>query len=467
MLPEMDAVHDQFQQQARQRLVESITERRYRHWFDGKAQLSAAENELLVLVGNPYLLTWIQKQFSEPLGAVARDLIGPGARVRLEVRPTAGTEATRPAPARIATQKSVPRTLRPAQARHPQKARQYADLRQFVGGPCNELALAAAAQVAGNPGQKYNPLYLYGGVGNGKTHLLEGIYRRVRREFPALQTLLLTAENFANYFTQALTERTLPSFRQRFRNIDVLLVDDADFFDGKRVIQEEFLHTLKKLEREVRQIVVTADRHPRLLTKSSDELVTRFLSGLVCRIEPPDSATRRKILQQQAQVLRLPVDDVALDFVAERFVNNVREMSGALNCLHTCHVMTGKRIGVAVARTVLSRLERDCLRIVRIPDVELAVCKLFGLTPDQIKSSSRERSLTQPRMLAMYLARRLTQSAYSEIGRYFGGRNHATVMSAERKIARLIDESGCIRVAAESWPVHDVVSTLEQQILAG
>jgi chromosomal replication initiator protein len=466
MLPEKDRDHDCFQQQARRRLADAITERRYRHWFEGKTHLSAAGDELLVHVGNPYLLTWIQKQFSEPLHAVARELIGPGARVRLEARPS-DCSATAAAPARVPTQKSVSRSLRPASTRPPKKTRLYADLRQFVGGPCNELALAAAAQVAENPGQKYNPLYLYGGVGNGKTHLLEGIYRRVRKGFPALQTLLLSAENFANYFTQALTERTLPSFRQRFRNIDVLLIDDADFFDGKRVIQEEFLHTLKKLEREVRQVVVTADRHPRLLTKSSDELVTRFLSGLVCRIEPPDAPTRKMILKQQAQVLRLPADDETLEFVADRFVNNVREMLGALNCLQTYQVMTGKVIGVAAARTVLSRLERDCLRIVRIPDVEQAVCKLFGLTPDQIKSSSRERCLTQPRMLAMYLARRLTQSAYSEIGRYFGGRNHATVMSAERKIARLIDESGCLRVAAESWPVHDLVSTLEQQILAG
>jgi chromosomal replication initiator protein len=467
MLPDLDRVHDRFQQQVRQRLVESITERRYRHWFDGKAQFRAAGNELLIHVGNPYLLTWIQKQFSIPLGAVARELMGSGARVRLEVVPATSGDSTTPAPVRSPTQKSVPRSLPPAAARSPQKTRQYADLRQFVGGPCNELALAAAAQVTGNPGEKYNPLYLYGGVGNGKTHLLEGIYRRVRKDFPALQVLLLTAENFANYFTQALTERTLPGFRQRFRNIDVLLVDDVDFFDGKRVIQEEFLHTLKKLEREVRQIVVTADRHPRLLTRSGDELVTRYVSGLVCRIDPPDLSTRRKILRQQAQVLRLLVDEDALDFVADRFVNNVREMSGALHCLQTYQVMTGKRIGVAAARTVLSRLERDCLRIVRIPDIESAVCRLFGLTPEQIKSSCRERSLTQPRMLAMYLARRLTQSAYSEIGRYFGGRNHATVMSAERKIARLIDESGCIRVAAESWPVHDVVATLEQQILAG
>jgi chromosomal replication initiator protein len=459
--------HDSCPQDVRRLLIDRITERRFRHWFEGKSQIAAVGDELVVSVGNPYLLNWVQKQFAAALADVARARLGPAARVRWEVRDAPAAEALTLPPGRPPTQKSVPRTVRRADTPPAPRARHYADLRQFVSGSCNDLALAAALQVAEAPGSRYNPLYVHGSVGNGKTHLLEGIYRRIRKEFPALQAVLLTAENFANYFTQALSERTLPSFRQRFRNVDVLLVDDIDFFDGKRVIQEEFLHTVTKLEREGRQLVVTADRHPRLLTRSSDELVTRLLSGLVCRIEPPDLATRRGILRQQAQTLRLPVDGDALDYVADRFLNNVRELAGAVNCLHTCHVMTGKRIGVSAARSVLTSLERDCVRIVRIADVETAVCKLFGLSPEQLKSASRERSLTRPRMLAMYLSRRMTQSAYSEIGRYFGGRNHATVMSAERKIAGLIDAAGNVRVAAESWPVTDVVRTLEQQILAG
>ena len=156
--------------------------------------------------------------------------------------------------------------------------------------------------------------------------------------------------------------------------------------------------------------------------------------------------------------MKLAADDAVLRFIADRFVNNVRELEGALNCLQTLSSMTGKRISVTSARRVLSGLERDCLRIVRIADVEAAVCKLFRVSSDELKSACRTRSVTQPRMLAMYLARRLTQSAYSEIGEYFGGRNHATVMSAERKITRLIEEGECIRVASESWPMHDLVA---------
>lgn len=465
MPPVTDVDRAGLAQEARRILIEALEERRYLHWFEGKTRFHADGDELIVNVANPYLLNWIQKQFREALGEAALQLLGKGARLRFEVDATIAADGARPA--KSPTQTSVYRkTSRPG-GTGKAAARQYADLRSFVAGRCNELAHLAAVQVAEAPGARYTPLYLYGGVGNGKTHLLEGIYRRIRKDYPALQVLLLTGENFGNYFSQALSERTLPSFRQKFRNVDVLLLDDADFLDGKRAFQEEFLNTIKKLEREDRQIVVTADRHPRLLTRSSDELVSRFLSGLVCRIEAPDSDTRLTIVRQQAAAMKLDVDDAVLKFVADRFVNNVRELEGALNCLQTLHVMTGKRISVASARRILSGLERDCLRIVRIADVEAAVCKLFRVSSDELKSACRTRTVTQPRMLAMYLARRLTQSAYSEIGEYFGGRNHATVMSAERKISRLVEEGECVRVASESWPMHDLVASLEQQILAG
>ncbi|REJ96789.1 MAG: chromosomal replication initiator protein DnaA [Planctomycetota bacterium] len=465
MPPVTDVDRAGLAQEARRILIEALEERRYLHWFEGKTRFHADGDELIVNVANPYLLNWIQKQFREALGEAALQLLGKGARLRFEVDATIAADGARPA--KSPTQTSVYRkTSRPG-GTSKAAARQYADLRSFVAGRCNELAHLAAIQVAEAPGARYTPLYLYGGVGNGKTHLLEGIYRRIRKDYPALQVLLLTGENFGNYFSQALSERTLPSFRQKFRNVDVLLLDDADFLDGKRAFQEEFLNTIKKLEREDRQIVVTADRHPRLLTRSSDELVSRLLSGLVCRIEAPDSDTRLTIVRQQAAAMKLDVDDAVLKFVADRFVNNVRELEGALNCLQTLHVMTGKRISVASARRILSGLERDCLRIVRIADVEAAVCKLFRVSSDELKSACRTRTVTQPRMLAMYLARRLTQSAYSEIGEYFGGRNHATVMSAERKISRLVEEGECVRVASESWPMHDLVASLEQQILAG
>ena len=191
---------------------------------------------------------------------------------------------------------SASKPLSPAQP----AGRRFADLADFVKGPCNELALTAALQICEQPGSRYNPLVLYGGVGTGKTHLLEASYRRLRAGHPALRVMFLSAEGFANHFTQALRDRSLPSFRQRFRSVDVLIIDDVDFLDGKRVIQEEFLHTVKQLESHDRQIVLSADRHPRLLTRLSEELVTRFISGIVCRMESPDLETRRAIVARKA-----------------------------------------------------------------------------------------------------------------------------------------------------------------------
>ena len=234
--------------------------------------------------------------------------------------------------------------------------RRFADLADFVKGPGNELAMTAALQICEQPGSRYNPLVLYGGVGTGKTHLLEATYRRLRARHPALHVLFLSAEGFANHFTQALRDRSLPSFRQRFRSVDVLVIDDVDFLDGKRVIQEEFLHTIKQLESHERQIVLSADRHPRLLTKLSEELVTRFISGIVCRMESPDLETRRTIVARKAARLTTRVSDEALELVAQRFRTSVRELEGALNCLETYGLMTGKQVGLSAARHVLADL---------------------------------------------------------------------------------------------------------------
>jgi chromosomal replication initiator protein len=444
-----------------------VDERAWQHWFQGKTRLETDADALCVTVGNPYLLTWIQKRFQPVLRELACQHIGPEARLRFIVDAAVVTDCAATKRPRAATQKSVARTLPPPGSRSASRRRVYADLRDFVAGECNELAFAAAQQVAADPSGQYNPLYIHAGVGSGKTHLLEGIYQKLRNEQPHLQVLLLTAENFGNYFSCALREKTLPSFRQRFRNVDVLLVDDVDFFDGKRGFQEEFLHTFRKLEGDGRQMIVTASCHPRLLTKTSDELISRYLAGLVCRVELPDLDTRRSVLRQRAVRLQLPLDDKAVEFIVERFTGSLRELLGAANCLHTWHRMSGRRVTAGAARDVLARLERDCIRIVRISDIDDAVCRLFGVTSDRLKSAARSRDLTQPRMLAMYLARRLTRAPYSEIGAYFGGRNHATVISAERKITRLLDAQACICVSNEEWPLAELVTTIQQQVLAG
>jgi chromosomal replication initiator protein len=349
---------------------------------------------------------------------------------------------------------------------HRPAGRRFADLTDFVTGQANQLAFAAALQVCEQPGG-YNPLVLHGGVGIGKTHLLEGMYRRMRVLHPSFRVMFLSAESFANYFTQALRDRTLASFRQRFRGVDVLMIDDVDFLDGKRVIQEEFLHTIKQLESHGRQIALTADRHPRLLTRLSEELVTRFMSGIVCRLEVPDEMMRRTIAARKAARLTAKITDEAIEFVVQRFALSVRELEGALNFLETYGLMTGKTISLATARTVLADLDRDCARIVRVAEVEQAVCRLFSIAPGELRSSRRNRTVSQPRMLAMYLARKMTQAAYTEIGEHFGGRNHSTVMSAEKRVRSLLEADATVKAGTQEWKLGDLLASLEQQLQTG
>ncbi|TWU06599.1 Chromosomal replication initiator protein DnaA [Symmachiella macrocystis] len=451
-------------------LATAVGDHAYQQWFSDKTSLTVQDDEITIGVASPFLADWFQKKYRSTVRQAAQSVLGPSVRVRFEVDPDVagaliqnsggsndvdGEQPSTPKP------KREPKTKSPTERR---RGRRFSDLSDFVKGPCNELALTAAHQICDSADANFNPLLFHGPVGTGKTHLLEGIYRRLRRENRELQVVYLTSEAFANYFTEALRNHTLPSFRQRFRSVDILLVDDVDFFEGKRVIQEEFLHTFKQLVSHGRQVVLTGNKHPRLSTKLSDELKTRFLSGMVCRMEAPDAETRKEIVFKKARRLSGQFSDEALNFVADRFRNNVRELEGALNCLQTYYCMTGKRVRLGTAQQVLADLERDCIRVIRMADVEEAVCNLFGIEAACLKSSKRGRTVSQPRMLAMYLARKHTHAAYSEIGGYFGGRNHSTVISAEKRVDALVTGSATIQVAAQNWRVQDILDTLEQQL---
>lgn len=457
------------------RLKADLDAKTYAHWIEGKITLAVRDDELTVGVGSPFLLAWMQRQFTGAFRDAARAALGPSARLRFVVDGRLGLPVARPAavptpsPARSEQKSERPiadaanRTAPPSPRR---EGRRFSDLGDFVNGPHSEVAYAAAMRLCESPGLFPGPMYVFGGVGLGKTHLLEGIGRRLRGEGLTRQVAYFTAEGFANYFTEALRNRTLPAFRNRFRGVDVLLVDDVDFLDGKRGLQEEFLHTLQHLENRRKVVVLAADRHPKMLTRTSEELVSRFLAGTVCRIEPPDFETRVRILERRSARLAQPVPRPVLELVARKFRGGVRELEGALNCLEVCRGMTGKPVGVGAARQVLGELERDCLRAVRLADIERSVCEFFGVAPDELRSANRSRSVSQPRMVAMYLARKLTPAAYGEIGAHFGGRNHSTVIAAEKKFRRLLDGAESWSVATETVPLQEVVRSIESRLRA-
>jgi chromosomal replication initiator protein len=471
----------------RRALIELIGQRQFDHWFHQKTRLAVVAGELVVFVANPFVQKWLQKHHRAALAQAAQSVLGPSAGLRFDADPIlalvqnvahtdAGRRSAPHAPSTFAPAMATDTASGRNDAREvpvtPQAAaappgRRFADLQEFVVGACNKLALTAVQQVCEQPDGSAGHLFIYGPVGSGKTHLLEGVYREVRRRNPTLNVVFLTSEQFTNHFTQSFRSHTLPLFRQRFRTVDMLLVDDIDFLDAKRVVQEEFLHTFQQLESHGKQVVVCGERHPRLLAKISDELKTRFLSGMICRLEAADLETRERIAVCKVQQMNADISPEALKFAARRFGGSVRELEGALCCLQVYHRMTGKRVGVGAAREVLGDLERDCLRVVRMVDIERVVCDMFGLEAEDLKSSRRTRSVSAPRMLAMYLARRHTRAAYAEIGEYFGGRNHATVIAADHKVAAGLTQNAEIKVASQTWRLSDIVEALEQQLLAG
>jgi chromosomal replication initiator protein len=456
-----------------------IGEHNFQHWFVNRSQVSLSGSMFTVSVGSTFFSTWMQRKFSSDVLAIAREIV-PGCTVdwsvnqKLEAASVAdsspGTSSaalpdTEASTSQRKTQPSTP--MKPAKSPGRREGRRFAKLDSFVQGACNELAVTAARQVASHPGERFSPLYLHGGVGVGKTHLAEAIYCEVRKLNPEMQVIFMTAESFGNQFTHALRNQSLPSFRARFRNVDVLIIDDIGFLNGKPGMQEEFLHTFEQLSSHGKQVVVTADCHPRLMSKMSGELTTRFLCGLVSRLEAPDLQTRRQIVRMKLQPFAGQVSEDAMDFVARRFAHSVRELEGALNTLLTWFAMTKKKVALQTARQALSELERDCIRVVRLPDIEAAVCQLFGIDASDLKSDKRTRSVSQPRMLAMFLARRHTQAAYKEIGNFFGGRNHSTVVAAEKKVDTWLRAEKELTFAGRNWHLSDIMESIEQQLLAG
>jgi len=456
-----------------------IGEHNFQHWFVSRSQVSLSDSTFKVSVGSAFLSTWMQRKFSSDVLATAREIV-PGCTVdwtideNLEATSDSdnSSEAT-PSALSVVEASAKPRkptrstSATPAKAAGQREGRRFSKLDGFIQGACNELAVTAARQVASHPGERFSPLYIHGGVGVGKTHLAEAIYCEVRKQNPEMQVVFMTAESFGNQFTHALRNQSLPSFRARFRNVDVLIIDDIGFLIGKPGMQEEILHTFEQLSSHGKQVVVTADCHPRLMSKMSGELTTRFLCGLVSRLEAPDLQTRRQIVRLKLLPFAGQVSEDAMDFVARRFAHSVRELEGALNTLLTWFAMTKKKVSIQTARQALSELERDCIRVVRLPDIEAAICNLFGIEACDLKSDKRTRSVSQPRMLAMFLARRHTQAAYKEIGDFFGGRNHSTVVAAEKKVDTWLRAEKELTFAGRNWHLSDVMESIEQQLLAG
>jgi chromosomal replication initiator protein len=304
----------------------------------------------------------------------------------------------------------------------------------FVTGAGNQFAQAAARAVAERPSKAYNPLFLYGGVGMGKTHLMQAIGHEIKKRWPERSICYVSSERFTNDMINALRYSKMTGFRDRYRTMDVLLIDDIQFLVNKERTQEEFFHTFNALHECMRQIVIASDRPPKELAEIEDRLRSRFEWGLIADIQPPDLETKVAILQKKAESehVLLPTD-VAL-FIASNIRSNVRELEGALIRLTAYSSLTGAEVNLQTAQEVLKNLIDSQVRKITIDSIQKAVCEQFGLKLLEIKAKNNSHVIVFPRQIAMFLAKHLTDASLPEIGRQFGGKHHTTVLHSVDKI---------------------------------
>jgi chromosomal replication initiator protein len=305
----------------------------------------------------------------------------------------------------------------------------------FVVGSSNRFAHAAARAVAESPARAYNPLFIYGGVGLGKTHLLQAIGHHVLTHKQSPRTMYVSSERFTNELISAIRDDKMVEFRNKYRNVDVLLIDDIQFLAGKERTQEEFFHTFNTLYESSRQLIISSDRAPREIPTLEDRLRSRFEWGLIADIQPPDYETRIAILRKKAELDEIALPDEVAQYIAQRISSNIRELEGALSRLRAHAAMSHGSISVDLATDVLKELLPQArIRPVTIAAIQRAVAEFFGIRVEEMKAKRRTKGVAFPRQVAMYLSRELTDASLPRIGEEFGGRDHTTVMHACERV---------------------------------
>jgi chromosomal replication initiator protein len=418
-------------------LAAAVDEPTYRIWLEPLQARELADGRLYI-EAPAHARGWVRERFGRLLQTCAAAVVGADTVVDVGERSERGRGAL---PACEEASADEPELLGDPKL----------TFEQFVIGDCNRLAHAAALTVAEMPAQAYNPLFICGPPGVGKTHLLRAIATLLASHSPELVVRTSTSEAFTNEFVRALGDGGLERFKARFRRVDVLLIDDVQFLERKTKTEEEFFHTFNWLHDAGSQVVLSSDRPPRDLQALEDRLRERFEAGLVADIRPPDLATRLAILRKRAHHdgVRLG-DDRVLDTIAQRVTLNVRAIEGALIRVVAFSSLTGRPLTSELAEEVLNGLYPTTTQVPHsIADIQLAACEQFGVSSEELLSSTRVARVAQPRQLAMYLARELTSESLPAIGRRFGGRDHTTVLHAWRRTEERLSTDASTREAVQ------------------
>jgi chromosomal replication initiator protein len=330
---------------------------------------------------------------------------------------------------------------------------------RFIEGDCNRLARSASLAIAQNPGgTNYNPFLVYGGVGLGKTHLMQAIGNHLKEKHPDQNVLYVSSERFTSEFVQSIQHNRASEFGQFYRQIDLLIIDDIQFFGGKEKTQEEFFHIFNALHQSGKQIVLSSDRLPREITGIEERLLSRFQWGLTADMQVPELETRTAILNRKADDDGISIDPMVIDFIAENVKTNIRELEGALIRLLAHSTLTGREIDVPMAKSVLADLIKDTRQQLTIESIQRTVCDYFDLPVSLLGAKTRKREVVRARQVAMYLCKQYTQHSLKSIGLNFGGRDHSTVIHAQQSVENQMDTDSTFRRV-----VQDLQSQIEKR----
>lgn len=417
--------------------VLSIVEKRvsrqnFDMWFRPTALLSQGERDLCVQVPNSHFQCWLAENYGDLIDQALKEVGLGGFNVKFSVAEGDGAPSGSP----------------PTSGKSHSRPRQEVGRKfngkytfdTFVVGFCNQLAHAASLAVSDQPARAYNPLFLYGGVGMGKTHLLHAIGHRIQSLYPEVRLSYMSSERFMNELIQSIRFDNMIQFREKYRNIDVLLMDDIQFMAGKERTQEEFFHTFNELYDSQKQIIISSDSAPKEIPTLEERLHSRFEWGLIADLQPPDLETKIAILKKKAEAQQVSLEDEVVHFIAGNIKSNVRELEGALVRLVAYSSLTGEEISLALAQRVLRNILENQNRVISIDCIQKSVASHYSVKVADLKAKNNSRRVAEPRQVAMFLSKELTENSLAEIGKEFGGKHHTTVLHAIRKVRKLRSE---------------------------
>jgi len=429
--------------QALAHIQKKLSKPSFETWLQATEAVDYQDDTLIVSAPNEFSRDWLESRYANMVRDTLQEVTGSVIGVQFITHSSTRTEGEEEAAAteeKPSVREKEPKTML--------NSRYTFDT--YVIGSGNRFAHAASLAVAEAPAKAYNPLFIYGGVGLGKTHLMHAIGNYVVSHPSHNRVVYLTSETFTNEFINSIRDNRTDDFRNKYRNVDVLLIDDIQFLAGKEQTQEEFFHTFNTLHGESKQIVISSDRPPKAIPTLEDRLRSRFEWGLITDIQPPDLETRIAILRKKAIADKLDIDSEVMAFIADRIDTNIRELEGALIRVVAYSALINQPVTVELAAEALKDILSDAKpRVIGIPDIQREVCTYYHLRIEDLKGKKRTKNVALPRQIAMYLCRELTDASLPKIGEEFGGRDHTTVIHAHEKISRTLAMDLSLQQAVE------------------